>query len=193
MIGKRAKCPECKNAFQVPGSGGSPPPHSSPPPPFAGESIPPMVKPAPTSPRRKSRSAVTWLDLFDWRLEKYLTPWIIRVTWMLTLLWGISCVCLIGLGAVMAWLPEPAQQETTFRRGNTEFRQQPAEFVLPDVPDWLDYRIARSVVAVTAIFVVIIAVLWTRVVLELVMVFFNMASSLNSIDQKTPNTRSDSS
>ncbi len=50
--------------------------------------------------------------------------------------------------------------------------------------DWLDGQMVRTVAFITLFIGVVVSLLWTRVVLELAIVAFNIANSLVSIDDK---------
>jgi NhaP-type Na+/H+ and K+/H+ antiporter len=51
-----------------------------------------------------------------------------------------------------------------------------------ETPIWLRRRLITTVAGITGCIAVVIAVLWVRVSLETVVVVFNMAKSLASID-----------
>ncbi len=141
----------------------------------------------PSSRRRSPRlstPSTSLLDLFDFKFEKYLTPWIIRITWGLVLGCAAMWIMAIGLGIVATWMPESTQA-----RERPEARERPnatrLEFIAPnaEAPIWLRKRLITTVAGITGCIAVIIAVLWIRVSLETVIVVFNMAKSLASIDE----------
>lgn len=93
----------------------TPRPRIDPPTAAAPQSAAPTHAPPRPTPRRSTFSAAvdrrfkpatSLLDIFDWKFEKYLTPWIVRATWILCV--GICALWIIlGLIAIfMVWLPE---------------------------------------------------------------------------------------
>lgn len=200
LAGQTVACPFCKAHFVLPPSASSPvrpsAEHLRPPPPPIGTS-----QPEPTTSsfegvrqtysqaaRRTFRESNSWLDVFDWRFEKYLTPWIIRLTWLATLvisaLWitGILCLTIISLAPA---IPERSTSVTDRERPQ---RQLEYEIRPPKVNmDWSAKPIIAIGSGLTACFGVLIGLLWTRVILECAIVLFNMASSLSTIEDKLRN------
>lgn len=121
------------------------------------------------------------LDIFDWRFKKYLTPWILRITWIIVLVvaaLGIGSQILLMMGT---WLPEIGWGAGDDGGMGNRF---PGEFERdPVLPFWLRIRFAESLVRLSVVLGVIVALLWIRVILELAIVLFNIATSLTSIER----------
>lgn len=157
---------------------------------------PPIQEPAPSGPvapiewpqivstavKRRFQPSNSWLDVFDWKFEKYLTPWIVRLTWVLALVLAAISIILtaraVFVGSVSDLLPK--------QRASPPPRiEQKWEFQVPEKvsePPMVFYRVLGFVLGVV---VTIVGLLWLRVILETVIVLFNIARSLASIDRKT--------
>jgi len=128
-------------------------------------------------------SASSIFDIFDWRFRKYLTPWILRITWAIVLVVASLLILLLLVQVVGIWLPdfqwsEIAASGVGDRTRHMETRT-PSETWLPF---WLRIRIVRTVWQITQIAATAISILWIRVLLELAIVLFNIATTLSSID-----------
>lgn len=162
------------------------------------ESIPPATesigtKPGPTESSRYRKSyqsivanrfqnATGILDIFDWKFEKYVTPIIVRITWVICVVLAALAVVLVIIGLIFQMLPEIQISES----GSGAPDGRPTiEYRTPEVPFWLQKRIWAISQAVGSLFGIVIFILWTRVLSETVIVIFNIATSLSSIDQKT--------
>jgi hypothetical protein len=137
------------------------------------------------------------LQLLDWKFERYLTPWIVRATWIICVTLACLWIVVILGGLVYSWLPKPERSVSL----------QSAEDLLNNLenlnslealgqlggdrgggllPGWMTSRLTSLLMAVTAICAVVLGVLWTRALLECVAVFFNMARTLTSIEDRLP-------
>jgi hypothetical protein len=131
--------------------------------------------------RRFERPTSIW-DLFDFKFEKYLTPWIIRATWVVVCLlaafyfalWAISSIAdavdrnEISTKKVATKSVETDEVEFEWSFGGTRFTD-------------ISERIAFFVFRVVGI---VFALLWIRVALETEIVIFNIAMGITSIDRK---------
>ncbi|WP_254510883.1 DUF4282 domain-containing protein [Anatilimnocola floriformis] len=127
------------------------------------------------------------LDLFDWKFEKYLTPWIVRFTWLAVLsIAGIGCM-LWTINFVLSLEPErPGSQSVVgmdpFQRS---IYQPPRSSTKQSMIDprvmSLVYRVIMLLISFTF---TVLWLLWIRVLLECAIVVFNIARSLSSIDEK---------
>lgn len=123
------------------------------------------------------------LDLLDWKFEKYLTPWIVRITWIAVLVIATLWLFFVGISLVLSLLPEIAASSP--QMPSPRYSPTPRfETGLTDSP-WLWRMVARIFVAVTSFVSTIIGLLWIRVLLEGAIVIFNIAKTLASIDEKT--------
>lgn len=147
---------------------------------------------------RRMQPVTSWVDLFDWKFEKYLTPWIVRATWVVCMaisaLW-ILTIFLTGL-IMLTGIPSGTSNTETASRS---FSSNPYRTINP--PPSVDNSslataqsfafsslvrlFAAFVFCITSLGAVVIFVLWVRVLLETAIVLFNMATSLASIDEKT--------
>jgi len=126
------------------------------------------------------QTAESWLDLFDWKFKKYLTPWIVRATWIIFLVLVGIWLALQLLGIVLFILSLVAP--------STELMEQQGNFGAPQFePANRDLKGWATGVFVSAQVVIVgfVLILWVRVVLESIIVLFNIAASLDSIDNKT--------
>ena len=130
--------------------------------------------------RQRFRPSTSWLDLFDWKFEKYLTPWIVRATWVVCVALAALWLSLIVFATVWAMVPDI--ESNSSERPNVPF--EGPEFRAPTLPRWLTARVASVLGGITLACSVILGVLWLRVLLETVIVLFNIATTLTSIDQK---------
>jgi hypothetical protein len=131
---------------------------------------------------RRSTTPTSIIDFFDWKFEKYLTPWIVRATWVIALftsaLWALVMALAFLGGTAVSDDTSDDTRRTSARRLSTS----------TPIPISLGGNRAaqavRTVAFVTLFIGVIVGLLWTRVVLELAIVAFNIANSLVSIDDK---------
>jgi hypothetical protein len=137
------------------------------------------------------RASRSFWDLFDFRFEKSLTPWIVRLSWVLILIVGalwIVAIVVGVLGAVLPDIPDSERYATEARLktyspavgsipGNT-----PSSGTTPSLTSAL--RVNRWLAVLTGGISVLLGVLWLRVVLESVIVLFNIAATVAQIDRK---------
>lgn len=152
------------------------------------------------------------LLLLDFRLQYYLTPWIIRAAWMLALVFAgcqllLLTVMLISYSGIAS---EPDHQPSA--AGAVPFQWPPEGAAVENMPDFGRGRAAReapapanpaiasrtadSVRAISlrlaiwllGIWFVLMGLLTIRVICELVIVIFNIADSLMAIDRNTKTT-----
>ncbi|MEX0641158.1 MAG: DUF4282 domain-containing protein [Pirellulales bacterium] len=135
--------------------------------------------------RHRFRPASSWLDIFDWKFEKYLTPWIVRATWMICVCQAFIWLAVIVLFTLWSWVPDVESPRHDSQPAARYERPNP---VTASAPEWLTSRIGSTVAGLTAICVVVIGLLWIRVVLEVAIVLFNIATTVTSIDEKTGNS-----
>jgi hypothetical protein len=137
-----------------------------------------MTQPAehnPPSPDSSSPLSIV-LAIFDFKFERYLTPWIIRATWVLSL----CLFAFIACGVLYDWIgPAPGIPD--------KYKDMPAEF-------WEKYPMKRtagtsfvwdSVYWIATKLGWVFVVMWVRMLLETGVVLFNIARTLTAIDNKT--------
>lgn len=144
-------------------------------------------------PPRGFQPASSWFDIFDWKFEKYLTPWVIRATWIICLgLFGLW-TSLIVISVAWDWVTLPVQESIEHTNGKSFGVDEFAEMTRPRsasrsgprfvIPEWFSNRIVTTIAGLTAVFFAIVGILWIRVLLETSIVLFNMAANLASIDK----------
>ena len=113
--------------------------------------------------------------LFDIRFERYLTPWIIRVSWILFLIF--AALALVGwtLSAVGGGLGD-ASPDMLARPGRPSSPTKPIVSV---------EAIIRFINTVKIVIGVCLLVLYIRVFCECIIVIFNIAASLKAIESNT--------
>ena len=119
------------------------------------------------------------LDIFDWKFKKYLTPWILRITWAIVLCVAPLFIAVQLLQIIGIWLP--AVNWSADARPDVDVRV-PQGTSEPLLPWWFQVRVAQSVWQISSIAGTAIAMLWIRVLLELAIVLFNIATTLTSIE-----------
>lgn len=186
MAGQVATCPKCKTQFQLPTSDlPQLAPPSEPTYSYAAAAPNPLPTFAPSQPSetppassaRKWREPTSIVDIFDWRLETYLTPWILRASWIM----GLFLAALWLLGACWELFTDMFGINT-FSSGSP-WEPRPTS----SLPDWAYPLIIRVAMIIRFFFYGMIAVLgllWLRVALEFVIVIFNIAETAKSIEQK---------
>lgn len=171
MVGRRVQCPSCSHQFVIPG--GEKPPQI----PAAQPYVPPAPAfSAPTSysnfaSKRFKQSDSIFDIILDFRFEKYVTPWIVRITWIVVLVVGAIMLLLQIGGDISSLLPDGSNS----RQPNFDFQPR-GELV---------YRLVQFGQILLRYSTLFIGLLWIRVVLETMIVIFHIAQSLASIDRKT--------
>lgn len=136
---------------------------------------------------QRFQPATSWLDLFDWKFEKYLTRWIVRATWIACLVLAAVWSVLILLGTFAVWMPEPDFSQTSIPQQSFPQTGSPRSDIEPSYPTISPLLIARITTTATllsTLVVVGIILLWIRVFLESVIVLYNIAATLTTIDKK---------
>ena len=176
MLGKKVKCRDCGSSFSA--TFAVDPPSTTQPIPAVeeGESFSFAAANSKPSFTTSSKNVSGFIDaffaLFDWRFKRYLTPWVVRVTWIVFLALVAMWLLTICLGVVISLFPfdSPAPANRRFPQFD-----KPESSGLP--------LYARYIAGlITMVTTSILGVLWVRVILELVVVRFNMAESLRSLE-----------
>lgn len=127
--------------------------------------------------------------LFDFKFQYYLTPWIIRAYWVLTLL--TTSIYLVFLTVVLIFSFAP---DVSFSTSTSQPSSGWTPGTVPSSPSEFSIRaiavIARIVRYIAAVVVAIFAVLTVRIICEILIVIFNIATTLTNIERQT--LRSDS-
>lgn len=133
------------------------------------------------------------IDLLDWRFEKYLTPWIIRIAWLAILVLAGTVLLYFSVETVYkAVFNEPLSDHLPGLRDILKddpprFRQVggPREKVVVEFrPGEFVNRLVGALGKLLAVSIVaIFTVLWLRVACESVIVIFNIATSLRRLEE----------
>lgn len=135
--------------------------------------------------RRKWRQPTSVWDLFDFRFEKYLTPWIVRFTWIVALIlvtiWllGYCSVLLIDFSASRSGGVTVESSGSSTPNVSSASGDGPSRGMIR-----LRGLIFRAAYIITGVLTAIIVLLWVRVTLETVIVLFNIANTLTAIEDQ---------
>ncbi|MEI8373942.1 MAG: DUF4282 domain-containing protein [Planctomycetota bacterium] len=144
--------------------------------------LPSDIKTGTSSPRsttKLGKSPASWLAILDWRFEYYLTPWIIRILWVMFLLLAFGMLLLNTLGLAWGLMPDFSNTPATPHYGRG-FEEPSA----PMLPIWLTARVAKIFFFIASVVGSVIGVLVTRMVLELMIVVFRIAEDIGSLKRK---------
>jgi len=152
---------------------------------------PPLVVVSPGQPssyrRHVNRGGMTMatslFDIFDFKFEKYVTPIIVKVTWVLVVVIAGLWITAATVG-IIASMPQKGFGEI---RGSAGYGAMPLREI-KDSTVSLEVRLLfmRAFMFVVTIISTVIGLLWARVALEAMIVLFNIANAAASIDSKTP-------
>mgnify|MGYP001162772643 CR=1 FL=1 len=192
LAGQQITCGQCKQNFEMPmGVGNTPIPTTpaapvtpSAPLPTAVQVAAAVAPSAPTSNlnikpgqsnfrkalKQRFEPSDSIFDLFDWKFQKYVTPLIIRLTWKMVVAFFL-CGLVYYLVGPEIWAELAAPRPTESLVPETEFR----------APEWFFMLVKRFF----QILAMILPLLWIRVVLESMIVIFNIASGISEIEQNT--------
>jgi predicted nucleic-acid-binding Zn-ribbon protein len=170
IAGRAVACPKCGQQFTLPQIAA----------PVAVASISPAITPSfhSTVARRFKKPSSAW-DFLDFKFEKYLTPWIIRITWVMSC--GMAVVLLLVLLVTFATNSAASDESAPIEvpAGDT------FDYKLPSRTTFATDATVRLTAFCVCVFLLILGLLWLRVVLETLIVVFNIATSVASIDEKT--------
>ena len=127
------------------------------------------------------------VDILDWRFRKYLTPWILRVTWVIVLVLAPLWILLLLVQIVGIWLPDLQWTADAGSQAADQLRRETLRE--PVLPWWFQMRVAATVWQISRIAGTAVAILWVRVVLELAIVLFNIATTLTTIEAEIKDHR----
>jgi hypothetical protein len=126
------------------------------------------------------------LDIFDWKFEKYLTPWIVRITWIAVLVITTLWLFFVMVSFILSFLPDVVASAPPGSFGpSPRFPPSPRFETGLAGNAWLWLTVFRIIAAATTFVSTIIGLLWIRVLLEGAIVIFHIAKTLASIDEKT--------
>lgn len=163
LAGQTVACPQCQFHFVMPPEPAAP--------------ATPTVSIYHTGATRKLKPANSLLDIFDFRFEKFVTPIIIRITWIMV----VAATVLFAIWSAYELVASELPVEKVEPKMQLEWR----------LPKGVDVsggavRVGAKVFGyVMWVIVLALLLLWIRVSLEMTIVAFNIATSLQSIDRKT--------
>lgn len=225
LSGDKAKCPKCRNRLSMMTASATVQTTTDPPGPSDSDSqaTPPMqlLSADVTSEEGVSSTLATATNdsvdasrmtrlakMFDFRFKTYLTPWIIRFTWICVLV--LSSLWILFTGYLYS-----TSLVSGSRSGGVSSRSLPSlSSTGGDVDQLLDQLESMQgnisnmsgllggnssggsftsflwslLLFVTAMVGLLLTVLWSRVMLETIIVIFDIAGRLKSIDEKTPSS-----
>lgn len=168
LAGQSLICPHCGGRFDIPG----------PPQPSVTSRLA-SVPAYSDAVARRFKESTSILDVFlDFRFEKYLTPLIVRATWVISIVLTIAFMALMFIGMLLSRLPAPGGELQPQAQ-----RHQIAPWASQAISH-LGESVSEIITLATMFVMSILFLLWLRVSLEAVIVIFNMAESLRSIDKK---------
>lgn len=201
LVGQPVNCQKCNTKFVlstrwmnepiVPGAASDSQPDQrsdeKPPPPRQSDSNWPALEATAVDPTRitiRERSG-SWLDnysearsvadFFDFRFHRYLTPWIVRISWMIVLLLAVGWGLLISYAYVSSLLDNSGQgAEVSNAFGSAD---RPGNVF--GSPFFL-----KTGVFLTGMTAVLLSVLWIRVLFELIILGFSIGNSLRAIRER---------
>ena len=165
LLGQTVACPRCNRQFMMP-----------------GQAAPTLMSTPISSSFQKAASqrfkpATSIFDVFDLRFETYVTPIIIRTTWVLFL---IAAAIYLLQTTYESFIPAFRSTRSVASSLEYEVNSMRATAELAS-NRWISTLTSYAIRLLT----LSIALLWVRVCLETTIVIFNIATSLHSIDQKT--------
>ena len=192
IAGQQVACPHCNRPFAMPGSPQKTMPlpnqQPAPPPPPPDAADPGSLgfldeSPAVGMPRHHhfaSRKQASFWHFFDLSFRHYLTPVLIKIVWALCLALGFLAVVGSGLYTVTSMLHESGFRSAPDSAPAWDMPFTPSS---PGVAKTTEVAL-KAVAWAIVVVVVAIALLVIRVVCESIIVLFNIAGSLSSIDGK---------
>lgn len=108
--------------------------------------------------------ATSVLHIFDWRFEKYLTPWIVRITWI---------VFLVSFALTLLWI---AYFIVAIVAGGNPLGGGLGLLNISLVA--IAFSLATYTIGIAA------TMMWVRVVLEMIIVVFNIATTLSRMEKQ---------
>jgi len=159
----------------------------------------PPASPQPSYIQRAGfRPATSLLDIFDLQFEKYVTPLIIKLTWLTALVCASLWLLALLVLTLITWMPDKGTLFSQKARSGApkvsrnssppwlteDSAKDRASAKDSELATWFRLRIAATAGYIMTAIATILGVLWIRVILESMIVLFNIAKSLSSIDTK---------
>jgi len=188
LAGQLVNCPRCRQNFHMPPAVPAPAPAQTASP-FEG-----MFDETPRSRSSRRLQPVERFSIwyvFDWKFEKYLTPWVLRAYWILAVVGAAVWLIFCSVYVIDALFPEQPARKAVAEAHGARFEWPPNERVhnerSPAEPSawqlrWRDFgrRLGFFLLEVGA---TVLGLLTVRIACELVIVLFNIASSARAIEK----------
>lgn len=219
LRGTTKRCPECQATILLGGSAGGQAPEGStsasqpdftpfdfggfsppppPPPDFGGEDFgslePSQVPVGPAFRNRLSKPATSIWDIFDWRLEKYVTPVLLRFYWLMAVVMAFVCIGIFSLSFVFNTVSisisaigvKPSARSNSNSASSASGSQRSSEVRSPfqegSVPDQMKDEL---IFFALKLYLVVSTVFAVRIGIESLIVLFNIALHVRQIERNT--------
>lgn len=132
----------------------------------------------------------SWWYLLDWKFEHYLTPWLIRISWLSAVAFALLAIVGTGVEAIGRLLPDTALQ-TEFRLPSPSTTKPAPPGALTEIASAIARGVAKVVDAtgymIVKTIVIIIVLIYLRVAAETLIIIFNIADELTEIKNRLSN------
>jgi len=137
-------------------------------------------------PNRMNRTLIpstSFLDIFDLSFTRFVTPLIVKITWILVLLCGFLWIASLALSFVVGLGSDLIGKSDTPSRPNFSAYSEPdrAEPTSSGVSASMALFVIKAVGFITFAVAGLTGVLWMRVILEGIIVIFKIAETLTDI------------
>jgi len=131
-----------------------------------------------------SANPKTLNNIFDWKIQTYITPWILRCTWVGAVACGLLMSLILTFSVITVWLPTITQEppKIMLKDLQAHLAEKHIEKSQPPLlsPIFM-VRAAKTCWILIQIIGVALAVLWIRVLLETGIVLFDISRTISDI------------
>ncbi len=131
--------------------------------------------PRPTPKRLTKSERFSLWHFLDWKFEHYLTPWIIRTYWLLSLVAAALSLAILAITLIVSLLPESPRQERTVEHKLINPFQPDSQQTASEAATKFLYFALKTIGVVASL-------LFVRVFCETLIVIFNIAGSARAIE-----------
>ncbi|MDX1963029.1 MAG: hypothetical protein SFX18_07740 [Pirellulales bacterium] len=132
-------------------------------------------------------------DIFDWKFKKYLTPWIIRLTWIFVLViaFGLLLYMLLADLVSLTHDDDRGNSKGDFVQVRVLSPKEPEQRVTTSlrIPEYLQEYFNYAYRRATQLLILSFTLLYIRVLLESAIVLFHIAYTLAGIQRTLEETR----
>lgn len=126
------------------------------------------------------------VEFFDFRFRRYLTPWIIRISWPLVMTGAMIWIVIVSYTFVSSLIASgdlsvgPSENPSAVSAADEPSDREQLFVVSP--------FFMKSGMFLTGMITIVLSVLWIRVVFETIILLFSIANTLRVIEdhEKTP-------